>query len=250
MSGEMHNLEPDDLNNYAQKSICAQCVHFYAPITFEQNCEESSDGCNKHGNDEKRLCYEIYWCNASSPVCDEFKPLINKELLDHLEDTFPKFIPNITNDEYFKMLEKEVLKNSSLSGTYSFLGNPQKEIQYVYIGLLQENPNAIHKQDQFVEVPTEIDGVATNYRRVEMMPLDWYIEDGEILMNSVDIEFSEPQTNWGLVEYFGIYDSLIDGSLIEFNKLNEGCIRVKIRSLVVFRIGKLSIPLNMLKGGE
>jgi hypothetical protein len=233
--------------------VCSQCKHFYAAIETHDTTDATEP---KLFSDEIRLCYEFHWCNASSPVCDsDFKPLGDVEMsqpdAELMFDDFNAKYPDVQEaiQKAADKTQKQInFWGKPLSGTYSFLGNPQKEIQYVYIGLLQENQDTV--QGTLVEVPTEIDGVATNYRRVEMMPLDWYTEDGEILINGVDIEFPEPQIDWGPTEYFGVYNSLIGGDLIESNRLNEGCMKIRRRNLIVFRIGALSVLLDTLKGGE
>lgn len=226
--------------------VCAQCKHYYTRIDdarlqerivprLEKDIQEM-DALDAAG-EEIRLCYEFHWCNASSPACDDgFVPLTSDEECDMLIKQLSD--EDIKSGKDLKIYEDHFCKLLGVS-------EPQKEIQYVYIGLLQQSSNG-----ELVEIPTEIDGVATNYKRVEMGPLDWYTDDGEIVKNAVDIEFPEPQTDWGTVKYFGLYDSLTGGNLIESNKLDECCVNIKRQNLIRFEIGRLSTPLELLKGGE
>ncbi len=236
--------------------VCAQCKHFYVRIDIEDEIvnEFNRSFLVRHASDvtdsnEIRLCYEVHWCNASSLVCDDdFEPLGGVEMsvpdAESMLNNFNQVYPGV----------REMIRK---------FAKPQKEIQYVYIGLLQRTSNGA-----LIEIPAEIDGVATNYRRVEMGPLDWdlFFVDARgkhdhsefhpnTATNNVDITFPVAQTSWNDVEYFGVYDSLAGGKLIMRDDFAE------IDNMPVCRcasidVGGLEIPLEHLtdnhekKGGE
>ncbi len=272
--------------------VCAQCKHFYVRVD-EQPLMFGPELTDERHYDEIRLCYEIHWCNAASPVCDgDFEPVAIKpehgskvDRIQRAMDENPNMtdgkLEQILDDDSEQLLDEDKPKVSWVPETegidrptgihvplrpfHVLRPMPQKEIQYVYIGLLQENPNAKHKQDRFVEVPTEINGVATNYRRVEMGPLDWDVDYIHPLLqsslspstatNAVPVEFPIVGADLGCVEHFGMYDC-ITGILIKTAKLSPGASNITAGDTITMPIGILKVSLNCLtdnkrkKGGE
>ena len=278
------------------RKVCAQCKHFYTRIDkgdgissglAEYVLNASPD--DVRNAEEIRLCYEIHWCSAASPVCDDdFEPLtiandprVNDEV-DMLLEQYS--VDDLLEQESRVEWVDEFMNSCTPVHHYNECGckfdyvpepmEPQKEIQYVYIGLLQENPDATHKQDRLVEVPTEIDGVATGYRRVEMCSLDWDLfytyTNGTIsnipnnlsppntARNAVDIDFPVSQTDWCGLSHFGMYDLPVGGRLI---CTSEFMVRMDILAdnCAAIDAGYAEIPLKLLtdnhnddekKGGE
>ncbi len=253
---------PRHLNSI--RKVCAQCKHFYVRIDdVDDHAEEV--GMRMLGKDGMRVCYEVHWCNAASPVCDDdFEPLTTGR--DIILGMFNDFKEEVESKDL--SLEKPV--NFDHFGHREELKH-QKEIQYVYIGLLQQLSDG-----ELVEVPTEIDGVATNYRRVETGPLDWDLSwispDGTEIhqtdrnlplnqkfntaTNSVDIDFPVAQTEWSSLTHFGLYDLPVGGKLICTSEFMV-CMDILAGNCAAITTGVAEIPLEHLtnnnkrkKGGE
>lgn len=217
-----NSSKPDDLNNYFEPKVCSQCIHFYNPRSCGKKCDE-------RGSTEMRLCSQQYWCDADTDRCDtDFEEISDK---------------------------KEQIRNHITIINEVIRPDEQKEIPYLYIGLLQN----------FDQGPQEISSIKTNYRRVEMMPIDWeYFEkrsNGRIrifglntdgtnsfntAVNGVDITFNIAKTDWGYAEYFGIYDSLVGGNLIVAGKLTKPR-HVTTTDIASIFVGNLEINLSYLQ---
>lgn len=248
------------INNVPDKNkpvtrVCTQCKHFYTRIDRSDGHTSGLDEHTLHvspddirNSDEIRLCYEIHWCNAASLVCDDnFEPLtVDKQAINKLQ----------INDLLTRV--KRIQKmwsnmTSSCEPLQSTMPKPQKEIRYVYIGLLQQSPDG-----ELVEVPTEIDGVATNYRRVEMGPLDWDLfyqeRDGSThshifipntAENAIDIDFPVAQTEWCGLSHFGLYDLPVGGRLISTSEFIV-CMDIRVGNCAAITMGVAEIPLELL----
>ncbi len=260
---------PDD----TMTKVCATCKHFYTRIDKGDGNTSGLDEYDLHVSpydarnaEETRLCYEFHWCNAASSVCDDdFEPL---GCVDSQSEDKPRVDvdPEQMLDKYRELLGVAKPK-------------PQKEIQYVYVGLLKRPANGDNDEPiELIEVPTEIDGVATNYRRVEMGPTDWELywksDDNEIrpansdeqaiqclniAENHAKIRFPNALTDWNNVEYFGLYKLAVGGNIGRTAKLNANSgvpIDVASGTALTFPIGTLRVMLEHLtdnhkkKGGE
>lgn len=267
MSDGMHNKESGDLEDYRcdpdevqnAGKVCAQCKHFYVRLNELGTTIPEDRNAN-----EIRLCYEIHWCNAASPVCDDdFDPLTTARNV--IRDMF---------DDLQKEADTMDLSSSEKPVNFDHFGHrelpkPQKEIQYVYIGLLRR----LSSDGELVEVPAEIDDVATNYRRVEMGPLDWdlsFIDKAgrqfrsddwgctlsapNTATNAVEIRFPDPQTNWKSLTHFGVYDSLVGGKLIKTKDIKPYPTDWGVVCWAWYGAGDLELQLDVLtnekKGGE
>lgn len=79
----------------------------------------------------------------------------------------------------------------------------------LYIGLLKDDPG--YSGDSSSEV------TAVEYSRESVVFLD--PTTGKTQNNS-DIEFSIATSNWGLIKYIALFDSLTEGNMISYSKLN------------------------------
>ena len=290
MSSGIHNLDPDDLDNYRcdpdevqrferdairreTDKVCAQCKHFYVPIDDANQQEhyrrlikanDNDNSIDERSREEIRLCYEFHWCNAASPACDnDFEQMTD---IEYGESLTKQGVDGLLDDDFEQMLDEDkpeikwVPETEGINRPTSVhKPMPQKEIQYVYIGLLQENPDAV--QGTLEEVPTEIDGVATNYRRVEMGPLDWdllFMNNSDVNVdinyalrnlntatNAVDIDFPVAQTDWCGLTHFGLYNSPVGGTLICISEFIV-CMDILAGNCAAITEGIAEIPLEYL----
>lgn len=112
-------------------------------------------------------------------------------------------------------------------------------LDYLYIGLLKSGELG------FTEIPQE----ETNYRRIEMGPMDWFYLDEntkDIITNAVEIEFPNVKGLWGTITHFGIFDSLHDGNFLIDGRL-ENREFINTGYTIKFNIGSIEIPLEILK---
>jgi len=110
-------------------------------------------------------------------------------------------------------------------------------MNYLYIGLLKSNTLGL------IEILRE----GTNYRRIEMGPGDWFFfneDKKDFITNAVKVEFPNAAISWGLITYFGIFDSLLDGNFLEIGTINEPTVTYK-GDKTEFEIGKLKISLKI-----
>ncbi len=257
--------------NETNATTCAQCKHFYVRVDVPDGLNTKlGDVLYENGdwNDEIRLCYEIHWCNAASPVCDgDFEPLDDVDERDDADEKLKQHADHLFRKSIHRSMD--FAKNWLIHGSESIVPKPQKEIQYVYIGLLQLS--SIEDSDwpnRLKEVPTEIDGAATNYRRVEMGPMDWGFCNSnnpaaidflnpDTAVNGVDIDFPVAQTDWYGLSHFGMYDLPVGGRLICISEF-MACMDIIAGNCATIDVCVAEIPLEYLlandkdekKGGE
>ncbi len=266
--GGIHQDARGNINRNASNKVCAQCKHFYVRVDKGDGRTSGLDEYGIHvspdderNSEEIRLCYEIHWCNAASPVCDDdFEPLGDEKYMT--EDMRGEILCTLIENT-----NRVVRQRNEQRG---------KEIQYVYIGLLRESTlgDGSGGPGELIEVPTEIDGVATNYRRVEMGPIDWdlsFIDAAgtnfrsndwgctlsapNTATNAIDINFPAAQTEWGGLSHFGMYDLPVGGRLICTSEFIV-CMDIIAGNCAAIAAGIAEIPLEHLtnnnekKGGE
>ena len=93
-------------------------------------------------------------------------------------------------------------------------------MNYLYIGLLQNSGFGL------VEVLRE----GANYRRVEMGPGDWKVNNlamfpEDSYINNVDVvKFPIALKGWGTITHFGVFDSLHGGNILASGTLSMNII--------------------------
>ena len=116
-----------------------------------------------------------------------------------------------------KYLEKKLLEQSVGKITNFTLSNG------VYVGLFTSAPTA----DYALGSPTGTEVTGGGYVRKQIQPLGWNdaqdnndVTYSSSITNANDIEWTSIATNWGTINYVGIFDSITLGNLLWFGALS------------------------------